>query len=246
MTTSRATRHVAALLLGLAALVVAGCELSTAATLEVQRDGSGRAGLTFHLDAALVDELDGLGIDPTAELTAIVAAEEDWTLQRRQRESGVEITVSRQADDPAALTEVLREVTAGLSAQDPAVEADLDLDVADDGSARLEGQVTMRAPAGPGVLDDPELDAEAMEDLVAEHVRAELQVTLPAPPERSDADHVDGSTLRWEVPVGEAVQVSASSPPPGVAVAEVGLVVGAVVLLGATVGGVLWGWRRKD
>lgn len=122
-----------------AALVLAGCRLDVTAGLEVDRDGSGTAGLTVAVDRELLAELDALAVDPTADLEAVVAAQDPadgWRVERRAGEDGgLVVAVSRPAATPDELTDALRDLAAGLSPQDPALVADLDLEVAADGAA---------------------------------------------------------------------------------------------------------------
>lgn len=233
------------MLVGVAGLL-AGCELAVTSELTVERDGSGTVGLVVELDEELLGELDEAAIDPTAELAAAVAATDGWELTREAVDGGLRVTATHRAEDPQALTAALTELSAGLGPDDPALEVDLDLAVDVDGAAEVAGEVSFRAPAGPGVVDDPELpDAQAMEALTADHVTASLAVTLPAGASRHDADEVDGRTLRWRVPVGATVDVRAQAPAPNLWTVEVWVIVGAAIGLLLAGGVVAWWWRRR-
>jgi hypothetical protein len=202
-------------LLALLAVLLAGCRLGIGAEVEVERDGSGTAAVAFDLDPELLDELDELGVDPTAELTAAASQVPEWDLIRTVDEDGsLQVTLTREAVDPDALTEAFEELTAGLTDDDPALLVDLDLAVDDEGAATLSGSAQLRPPVGPGVVLDDEAAATEFDARVAEAVDAVLTVTLPGPIEDDDADEVDGSTLTWRLPVGQERSVMATSAPP--------------------------------
>jgi hypothetical protein len=201
-------------LLAVLAALLAGCRLDVRAEVEVARDGSGTAALVVTLDPALLDELDELAVDPTAELTAAAARDREWELERRTSDAGgLELTLHRRAADPATLTDALRELAAGLSEDDPALLVDLELTVDEEGAADLAGTLELRPPSGPGVLLDDAASAE-LADLVAQTVDATLVVTLPGAVTEADADHADGSTLTWKVAPGEPRPVNARAAAP--------------------------------
>jgi hypothetical protein len=224
--------------LALLAALLAGCRLGVSAEVEVARDGSGTAALVVAFDAELLEELDALAVDPTAELSAAAAADPAWELERRTDDAGgLTLHLHREAADPAELTGALRDLTAGLRDEDPALVVDLDLVVDEDGAAELSGTLELRPPIGPGVVvDEPE--AAALAELVETSVDARLVVTFPGSVIASDADRVEGSTATWEVRPGEPRPVDAQAAAPTgwpvetvVAVlAGVLLVVSAVVL----------------
>lgn len=189
------------------------------------------------VDRALLAELDVLGVDPTADLEAAVTAQDPtdgWSVDRRAGDDGgLAVTVTRAAATPDELTDALRDLSSGLSPDDPAIEADLDLDVTQDGAADLAGTAALRGPAGPGLLDEPgAVTAEELAAITAEAVTAELVVTLPGPPTSHDADQVTGSRLTWQLAVGETRSVTASSSAPtGPEPRTVALVAGGAALL---------------
>lgn len=232
--------------LALLAVVASGCRLGVGAEVEVTRDGSGSAALALTLDAELLAALDDLALDPTAELTAVAATEPAWELTREATDDGaLELTLRRDADDPDALTDALRELTAGLDERDPALLVDLDLTVDEDGAAELAGQAQLRPPVGPGVLTDDAAAAE-LEQLTTDHVDATLTVTLPGPVTATDADAVEGTTSTWSLTPGEARTVSARSAPPPVWPPErIAVVAAAAALAAAVLALVVVLWRRR-
>lgn len=223
--------------LALVAVLATGCRLGVTAEVDVDRDGSGTAALVLTLDAALLDELDALDVDPTAELSAVAAAVPDWQLTRESTsEDALVLTLRREADDPGELTDAFRELTAGLAERDPALVVDLDLDVDEEGAARLDGTVQLRTPVGPGVVTDAAAATE-LARLATETVDALLVVSLPGPVTSADADEVDGSRLTWVVAPGEPRSVTAASAAPTRWSSEMiaAVVAGAVLLISSLV-----------
>lgn len=218
------------------ALLVTGCRLTVTAGVEVDRDGSGQAVLSLHLDEAMLTELDRLEVDPTAELTAAAEEVDGWEVIRESADDGgLVVTVQRPVATPAELGGAFRELTGGLSDDDPAVLVDLDVTVDVEGAATVDGEVELRAPAGPGLVDpDPDVaaaEAAEMVALVTEHVSAHLELRLPAAPSEHDADTVDGATLRYDLAVGEVRTVTARAPAPGGPPPELLLAAGAGTLV---------------
>jgi hypothetical protein len=220
------------------AVLLAGCELGVTTAVEVDRDGGGTVALALAADPELLAELDELAVDPTAEIEAAVAATDGWRVERRVDHDGLRVTLSRSVASPDELTATLRELSAGLASEDPALELDLDLDVAADGASALAGTAGLRAPAGPGVLGDPQLpDAGTMQQLTAAAVEPLLEVTLPGPVTEHDGDDLEGRTVRWQLPVGEQRTVGAAATAPSWPSAELvaaGVAGGLVVLSAAT------------
>jgi hypothetical protein len=232
-------------LLALLAVVLGGCRLGVRAEVEVERDGSGTASIVFELDRALLAELDELGVDPTAELTAAAARAPGWELTRRSADGDLTVTLSRDATEPGTLADAFEELTGGLAEADPALLIDLDLAVDEDGASTLGGTAQLRPPIGPGVvLDDPDALA-AFEEQVADTVDASLTVTLPGPVEEDDADRREGRTLTWDLEPGEerTVTATASAPPWW---EEAWVWAAAAGALGALlVAALLWWWLRR-
>jgi hypothetical protein len=236
-------------LLALLAVLLAGCRLGVRAEVDVERDGSGTAGVVLHLDAALLDELDELGVDPTAELSAAAANVPSWELTRRAADDGsLTVSLVREVSTSGGLGTALTELSEGLADTDPALLVDLEVDVDDTGAATVSGTALLRPPAGPGLLlDDPEEQA-AFADEVAGAVDASLVVTLPGPIEDHDADEVEGSTLTWQLPVGEQRTVSAASGPPPWWAGTGWLVPAAALLLAVSLALLVWvvlRWRGR-
>ncbi len=197
---------------------MSGCRLDLVTTAEIERDGSGNLALSVRLDDALLTELDDLAIDPTLEVTALASELEGWELERTvDEEAAITITLTRPFADASEMGPALRQLSSGLADADPALLIDLDLDVADDGSASLEGAVAFRSPMTTGAEVDGEVlgpSSDDLAELTAEVVRPRLEVAMPGPVEQHDADQVDGRTLSWDVPVGETRGVAATSGTP--------------------------------
>jgi hypothetical protein len=211
-------RALAALVVAL--LLVSGCRLDVVASTELAQDGTGTLTLAFRMDDELLTELDALGIDPTIEVTALASELEGWQLERTvDEQAAITIELTREFQDPAEVGEVLRALASGLASDDPALLLDLDLDVADDGSARVDGVVAFRPPATVGAQLDGEMLGPSRDELATmteQVVVPRLEVTLPGPTERTDADRTDGRTHVWDVPIDASRTISATSAPPGI------------------------------
>jgi hypothetical protein len=206
--------------LALVAVLVAGCRLDLVATTELERDGTGVLSLAIRLDDDLLTELDELAIDPTVEVTALATELDGWTLDRTvDDEAGITITLSRPFERPSEAADALRAVSSGLVDADPALLIDLDLEVSDDGAARVDGAVAFRPPASSGAeLDGVVLGPSRQEltELSREVVHPRVEITMPGQIERDDADRVEGRTLSWDVPIDGSRELSAASGPPGI------------------------------
>lgn len=232
-------------LLGVVAVVAAGCRLTVTAGAELARDGSGRATLAFHLDDRLVAELDHLGVDPTAELSVATEQDEAWQLGRETVDDGLALTLTRDVASPDELADAFAELVSGLSEDDPALLVDLDVAVVE-GASTVDGAVTLRSPAGPGTISDDAdqaaADADAVAAAVADHVTARFELTLPAAPDHHDADTIDGTRLGYDLEVGVPRTVTVAAPAPSTPPIEVVVTAAAAVLV--ALGGTLV-WRRR-
>jgi len=201
------------------ALLLTGCRLDLVAPLEVRADGTGRAGLTARFDPELLAELDRLGVDPTAELGAAVTADPAWELTRTREDGGALLVAAhREVADATDLPGLYERLASGLSEEDPALLLDLALTRADDGGMTLTGTASLRPPATSGLaLDGEEVGprAEELSALVAEHVTAAVEVSLPGEITELEGGEVDGEVVRIPVPVGGSTAfrvVSAGAP----------------------------------
>jgi hypothetical protein len=214
--------------------------------LDLEPDGSGSVGVELRLDEALLTALDELEIDPTAELTSVVAGEPDWRLERESDGEGLVLRAIRDdVDDPTA---ALAELAEGLDEDDPGLLVDLDVDLDEEGRVELGGSAQVRGPVAPGAVDDAGEplgpDAQRLQELTATHVTAELEVTMPGRVVGHDADQADGSTMRWSLPPGAEIPVRAESVPHVVPL-EVLLIGGGALLLAVAAGAVAFALRRR-
>lgn len=213
-----APRLARALLLAAVVLVLSGCRLDVVAPITLHADGTSTAGLTARFDPRLLAELDALGVDPTAELSAVVAAEEAWSLVRTREDDGaLTVAIRREVADDAELVATYAELSSGLAAEDPALELALAVDRDDEGGVTLSGTGDFRAPAGVGLEVDGEPvgeDAEALAALVADTVEVALEVRMPGEVTAHDGIALDRSTVRIALEPGVERRFSIRSDPP--------------------------------
>jgi hypothetical protein len=236
------------LLLLAVALLLSGCRFDVAADLTISRDGAATATLELRADPEALTRLDVLEVDPTAELATAAGQVPDWEITRVMDEDGsLTVRLTRSTVDAASAADALRELSAGLDEADPALLLDLDIDVGEDGSVRLDGTAELRPPATAGVTVDGEPvgpDAGALDRMTAEAVDASFSVTVPGELRQHDSDTVDGRTATWNLEAGEArpIQATASAPTDTTLWLLAG---GAAALLLLAVGVLVRWWRRR-
>ncbi|MFP4310821.1 MAG: LppM family (lipo)protein [Nitriliruptoraceae bacterium] len=208
----------AAVLVALLTLILSGCRLDLVAPIEITPNGAATAGLSVRFDARLLAELDALGVDPTAELGAAVAADPAWQLVRTREEGGeLVVALTRQLPDPAAVGQVYRDLVAGLSPEDPALVLDVEVEPLEDGGHRVSGTALLRPPATSGLEVDGEPigpDAQELESLVAEHVTAAVEVRFPGEVVSHDGVALDRSSVRFDLEPGRSRALTAVGAPP--------------------------------
>jgi hypothetical protein len=208
------------LVLVIAGLMLTGCRLDLVAEAVVDPGGGGRVAIATGFDTELLDQLDDLGIDPTADLEAVAASTAGWETVRRTRDDGgLEVVATRAVDDVDAIGDVFRELSAGLSETDPALLIDLEVATDEDGGTQVGGNAAFRPPATAGVsLDGVEVgpDTQVLAALVANAVDAQLRIRFPGDVQRHDGDRLDGRTVTWALPSGSQVPVEATASPPSI------------------------------
>lgn len=197
-----------------AALLLSGCRVGAEVVLDVGADGRGSAEVVLDLDAEVVRELDVLGVDPVAELTAAATAAEAWQLGREAgADGGLRLVLTHEQADLAVVTGALRELAAGLDERDPALLIDLEVRGDDDGGTQLAGSAGVRGPATAGAVRDGQAlgpSADELAALVGEVLDARLEVRLPGRLEVHDADEVgNGDALIWQLDTPREVSASA-------------------------------------
>jgi hypothetical protein len=229
---------VTVLLLTLVLLLLTGCRMEVVAPIALHADGSATAGLSVRFDPRLLAELDALGVDPTAELSAAVAADPAWQLTReREEDGGLRISVTREVAGDDELVRVYDDLTAGLAAEDPALEVALQVDRDERGGATVSGTAAFRPPRTVGLAVDGATvgeDAAALAELVEETVTAAVEVRMPGRLSSHDGVEVDRSTARIVLEPGVERRFSVTSQPPSwwsaLAIDAATLLVGAAVL----------------
>lgn len=228
--------HRGRLLLLLAVAVLASaCQVRVGTDVTIGADGSGRIALTVAMDEELAGSLEADGIDPFAGLEDLP---DGWTVALSRPDGGQAATVSADFDDPDGLAERVAQLQQGLDEDDPVILDDVDLAVADDGSAELRARAGLRPPSstgleGGGVTFDGDALAALLEERGDEVLRVDLRVSMPGPVVDTDADEVDGRSATWHLPTTELVDVHAVSDPPA---DRTWWVVGGAALVGVAVG----------
>lgn len=247
-----APRSARALLLVVLVVVLSGCRLDVVAPITLHADGTSTAGLTVRFDPRLLAELDALGVDPTAELSAVVAAEQAWSLERTREEDGaLAVAIRREVADDAELVATYAELSAGLAPTDPALELALAVDRDEAGGVTLSGTGGFRPPQGVGLeVDGAPVgeDAQALAALVDDAVEVALEVTMPGEVTAHDGVALDGSTVRVVLEPGVERRFSIRSDPPAwwsSLPVSPALLAGGVALLGAVTAAVLLVRRRR-
>ncbi|MFP4149715.1 MAG: LppM family (lipo)protein [Nitriliruptoraceae bacterium] len=207
----------AAALVALLTLILSGCRLDLVAPIEITPDGAATAGLSVRFDARMLAELDALGVDPTAELGAAVAADPAWQLVRTREEGGeLVVALTRRLPDPAAVGQVYRDLVAGLSPEDPALVLDVEVEPLEDGGHRVSGTALLRPPTTSGLEVDGEPigpDAQELESLVAEHVTAAVEVRFPGEVVSHDGVALDRTSVRFDLEPGRSRALTAVGAP---------------------------------
>jgi len=205
-------------LLGLLVLLLAGCRVDLVAPIELTADGGAVLGLSARFDARMLAELDALGVDPTAELSAAVAADPRWELQRtRDEDGGLTVAVARTVREVGEVGAVYRELVAGLAGADPALELDAEVERVAGGGQRVTGTALLRPPVTSGLEVDgtPVGDDEAaLAELVAEHATAAVELRFPAPVDAHDGVRLDRRTVRFDLEPGVVRTFTAEAGPP--------------------------------
>jgi len=240
-----ARRPTGLLLAGLLAVVLSGCRIDVGTDVRFDAGGGGELTVSVRIDGATLRELDRVGVDPELDVALGLGTDSGWRSERTvDADGGLVLTYRQGFEDGAAATALLRELSADVAVQDPAVRLDVTVVTGTDGSVQLRGVGALSPPATLGVSIDDEPVGPTGPELAArmsDAVRGQLTVRVPGRIVAHDADVVDGSTLRWVLPVGE--------PRPLTLVADAApllrrlpwwLLLGAVVAIG---GGGVAGWR---
>jgi hypothetical protein len=212
-------RRPAGLLLAVLGLVLTGCRIDVGTDVAFDSGGGGELAVSVRIDGATLRELDRAGVDPELDVALGLGAGSGWRGQRTvDADGGLVLTYRQRFADGEGATALLRELSADVAVQDPAIRLDVTVVTGTDGSVRLSGSGAISPPATLGVsLDDEPVGpvGEELAALVAQAVRAQLTVTVPGRVVTHDADVVDGSTLRWALPVGDPrpLTLVADAPP---------------------------------
>lgn len=217
--TVRAHRPAGLLLVVLVGLILSGCRIDVGTDVAFDSGGGGELAVSVRIDGATLRELDRAGVDPELDVALGLGTASGWRGERTvDADGGLILTYRQRFADGAAATALLHELSADVAVQDPAIRLDVTVVTGTDGSVRLSGAGSISPPATLGVsLDDEPVGPSGaeLEALVAQAVRAQLTIDVPGSVITHDADVVDGSTLRWVLPVGDPrpLNLVADAPP---------------------------------
>lgn len=207
------------LLLLLASVVVAGCQLRLGADVVIAADGSGRFELIVAMDEELTELLDDAGVDLEEGFVEARSAAPTWEVERVTDGPGRELRFATSFDDPDELAGLVEELHGALDEEDAHLLQAVDVRRTEDGAVSFEALAGLVPPSTVGATGSGvDVDGDDLQQLLRERgdelVRYDLRVTLPAEPVSSDADEVDGRTLTWHLPVGDERLVAARSAVP--------------------------------
>ncbi len=224
--------------MALVALALAGCRIGVGTDVAFGVDGTGEVAVAIRIDGASLRQLDVAGVDPALDIDLALGAGSAWRAERAvDADGGLVLTYRQRFVDGAAATALLRELSDGIAAQDPAIRLDVTVVTTPRGAVRMAGTGAIAPPGTLGVAIDGQPvgpSGAELAALTASAVRGELVVRVPGRIVEHDADQVDGGTLRWALPVGDprAILLVAEAPPLwravpmwGVALALLGIVV---------------------
>ena len=217
--TVRARRPAGLLLAVLLGVVASGCRIGVGTDITFDSGGGGELAVSVRIDGATLRELDRAGVDPELDVALGLGPASAWRGERTiDADGGLILAYRQRFTDGAAATALLRELSADVAVQDPAIRLDVKVETGTDGSVRLSGVGAISPPATLGVSRDGvpvgPVGAE-LAALVSDAVRAQLTIVVPGSVVSHDADVVDGSTLRWVLPVGDPrpLNLVADAPP---------------------------------
>jgi hypothetical protein len=206
-------------LLGIVAVIGAGCRIDVVTDITFDVDGAGVVDLSVRIDGATLRDLDRLGVDPGLDVEAALDPAAGWRASRRiDADGGLILSYRRPFADGVELATLLRELSAGLASGDPALHIDLDVVTRRGGAVELAGTAGIAAPSSTGVLLDGEPvgpSGEELGRLTAAAVRGVLRVTTPGALSTHDGDRAGERVVEWDVPIAGERSVSLRSEAPG-------------------------------
>lgn len=207
------------LALGVVAILATGCRIDVVTDITFDVDGAGIVDLSVRIDGATLRDLDRLGIDPGLDVEAALDPAAGWRASRRiDDDGGLILAFRRPFADGEELAALLRELSAGLAAGDPALHIDLEVETRRRGAVELTGTAGIAAPSTTGVLVDgiplgP--STEELERLTAAAVRGVLRVATPGALSAHDGDRAGEQVVEWDLPVAGSRSVALRAEAPG-------------------------------
>ena len=213
------------------ALVCTGCQLRLDVAVDVNRNGGGEFAMAVAADSELLDLATDAGADPLGDLAARAGQlGEGWSVADDTDAAGTRtVTLSAPFEDPEHFAELTAEVSEALDTDEVTLLEPLHLVVAED-EVRLDGA----AAARPGrAVREYGLSPKAAVRRIdrAEAFDYNVTVTMPGDITDSSATSTAGRELRWDIPAGQRVELTATSTRPGPPIlrALIGAAAGAAV-----------------
>jgi hypothetical protein len=233
-------------------MLLAGCGVRVATDVVIAPDGSGDVALRVVVDDELRDRLASGGLELAGALPSPPTGGV-WSVEDVAEPDATGVVLRASFEEPAGLGAAVAALTASLDPDDGALLDEVELVRTAGGGYRLELLAGIDAPVVAGLATTvPGVDAVGvadLDDLLArggdDVASATLTVTLPTTPTiEQGSGSVTDRTATLVLPTGSLGRVVVTAPPPPTlplreSLAVLALVVGAVLLLGAT-----W-WRRR-
>lgn len=221
------------MVLVVALVLVAGCELTADLAVDVDRDGAGTVGLALMLDDELAARAAEADLDVFAPIVDAAADDDAWLVEV----DGDALTLTASFADPGELAALTGALARDLAAPELTPLGPVTVELADD-------RLTVAGAAGLELTEavtDLGFDEQQAQEQLAEAVDYQVTVTVPGEVlEVAPDGAVDERSVTWSVPSGQEIdfRVVARRPPAvawwvwavvGAAIVAIGA--GAVVLL---------------
>ena len=196
-----------AFLAAVGVLLMSGCGLDATVGVTLDADGAGEFSVSVEPDRELAREAGAAGFDVVDELASTVGTLEGWEASR----VGGGIVLSTDFTDPEDLRTATGSFAEALAAPVFRPLEPVEVELTDD-------HVRFATRAGlevTGTVEELAAEPAQAHDLLAESVSFTYRVVMPGEVVAHNADSRDGTTLTWDVPAGERIELHAEAERPG-------------------------------